>query len=64
MWKDGKAFPLIRIRGMRRELYKMMKHENSWVFNWVIKGFMRWILSYIIADVRLHQAIKCLSIHI
>lgn len=62
MWRDGKVFPLISIREVGGELLKMMKHGNSWYFNWVIKGFMHSILSYIRADVRLRQAIESLSI--
>lgn len=46
------------------ELLKMMKHGNSWYSNWVKEGFMYSILSYIRADIRLHQCIECLSAHI
>lgn len=62
MWRDGKVFPLISIGEVGGELLKMMKHGNSGYFNWVIKGFMHSILSYIRADVRLRQAIETLSI--
>lgn len=64
VWKDGKTFPLISIGEAGGELLKMMKHGNSWYFNQVKEGFIHPILSYIRADIRLHQCIECLSVHI
>lgn len=64
MFKDSKAFPLISISKAEGKLLKMMKHVNSWYFNWVKEGFMHSVPSYIRADVRLHQFVECLSIHI
>ena len=49
---------------MGGELLKMMKCGNSWYSNWVKEGFMYSILSYIRADIRLHQCFECLSAHI
>ncbi len=59
----AKRFRLISISEVGGELLKMMKHGNSWYFNRVKEGFMHSILSYIRADIRLHQCIERLSIH-
>lgn len=40
IYRSGRAFPLISIDEVGGELLKMMKHWNSWNFNWVKEGFM------------------------
>lgn len=62
--ETAKHFLLISVDKVGGELLKMMKHGNSWNFNWVKEGFMHSILCYIREDIRLHQCIECLSIPI
>lgn len=52
---------LICIKKQGGACLKMMKHGNSWYFNWVITRFMPSILFCITADIRLHQLIEALS---